>query len=68
MSRGIPVRISAVRVEDDTVHVIFKSNEGEIGFFMSHKTYNSIPTDEVATIEDYMKFGELIPAPNEFQY
>ena len=70
---GIPTRTSALNVDGKGVHVLFSNGEHDdkrviTGYYMSSETYNALSLMEVATPDDYRKFGELTPAPDHFVY
>lgn len=66
MKAGIPIRVSAMGVGNGRVHVIFKSCNGAIGYYMPNKAYDAIPLGVVSTPDHYRKFGTLEAAPNYF--
>ena len=72
LNAGQPVRRSALSVDGNKVHVLFEcvpaSNVVYVGYYMSPATYHAIPLLEVATPDDYRKFGALEEAPASFQY
>ena len=72
IDNGIPVRCSALN-KDNKIHVLFhfkadpKSGVmSTVGYYMSKATYDAIPLGEVATPDDFRKFGTLEEAPNSF--
>ena len=62
------IRCAALATKDDAVHVIFKGQTEERGYYMTHAMYDAIPLLETATPADYERYGTLIPAPTEFDY
>ncbi len=51
------------------VHVLFINKDRHtIGKFMNHATYDAIPLMEVATPEDYARYGELTEAASQYEW
>jgi hypothetical protein len=66
---GKAVRCSALGVDPSMVHVLFDRQDGTTeGWLMHADTYKAIELGVNATPDDYRKFGELHPAPDEFQF
>jgi hypothetical protein len=74
IANGTPVRCSASNWSDavkalgreNWVHVLFETNAGTIGYFMSGEAYDAFPLGKIATPDMYATVSELIPAPNKF--
>jgi hypothetical protein len=67
LAEGKRLRCSALNTDDGKVHVLFKDKDGNcVGFYMSPSTYDAEPLGENRTPEDYMRMGELTPAPDSF--
>ncbi len=65
------VRISALTINSDTVHVLFQGlgPEGKlttIGRYMKAEVYDTLPKNFVTTLEMYENFGSLAVAPDTF--
>ncbi len=57
MNQGKYFRCAAL-AQGNRVKVIFRNKKGnEMAFFMSPETYDAIPLNKEATIEDYRKYG-----------
>ena len=67
---GIPLRSAALSHGDDCVHVLFRTdheNDKCVGYYMSRDAYRAIPLMEIATPDDFRKFGYLVKAPGHFE-
>ena len=69
MNAGYYVRKSALshheRTKRESVKVIFVSgNNQRQAYFMSAETYHAIPYGVIATPEDYMQHGDIVPCRN----
>jgi hypothetical protein len=65
------IRISALSIDDDTVHVLFQGlgTEGKptiIGRYMKPEIYDGLPKNTVTTLDMYETLGPLEVAPNTF--
>lgn len=56
----------AVRFTARSVRVLFRGAAGMQGFTMHKETYDKIPLLDPASPDDFRKYGELYPAPNNF--
>ena len=66
---GKYLRSSALNAGEKGVHVLFTNKVGEtVGYYMPVEVYHEISLGEPASVEDYEAYGELTPAPAEFQY
>lgn len=69
---GQALRCSALGGSDqyhDRIHVLFRRKDGSTeGWYMASATYHAIPLGTLATPDDYRKHGELIAAPNEYDF
>lgn len=71
LEAGEYLRCSALGMGDDWVHVLFDNKiRHTIGYYMSHKAYDSIPLLTWASPADYRRVsGEAIhPAPDHFEH
>lgn len=68
IANGGAVRCAALGLDDGLVHVIFRTSAGDIGFYMSPEAYHAFPLLQTTTPDDYRRYGELLPAPADFQY
>ena len=68
IAQGGALRKSALATEGDTVHVLFLTKTGYVGYYMNSITYHSIPLMTPATPDDYRKHGELLDAPSDFHH
>lgn len=61
---------SSVDVENKSmIHVLFKNKNGENkGYYMSKEVYDSFDLLAIVTPEMYMTKGELLSAPNSYEY
>lgn len=67
LAGGGYLRSAAMNSGDGNVHVLFTNKDKKtVGYYMSPETYNAIPLDEPACVEDYSSKGELTPAPEDF--
>jgi hypothetical protein len=66
IASGVPVRGSARTDDQGRVHVLFATTTGWIGYYMSEETNDAVRLLDVATPDDYRKFGELQVAPNDY--
>mgnify|MGYP007017464987 CR=1 FL=1 len=80
LTAGKAVRCSALGLADTPgipgkVHVLFQRSSGldphcsnwTEGYYMSKGTYHAIPLLKNVTPDDYRQFGEIVPAPPEYQ-
>jgi hypothetical protein len=56
----------AVRFTARDVRVLFRGAAGMQGFTMDKATYDKIPLLDPASPDDFRKYGELVPAPDNF--
>ena len=55
--QGIPVRKSALGLDDGTVKVWFESSQGEVIRIMPQEVYRAVSIMDVATLADFEKLG-----------
>ena len=60
---GGAVRCAAL-THGDKVKVIFRQSNERIAYFMDRETYHAIPLLQVATPDDYRRFGNVVQAEN----
>lgn len=69
LSVGGYVRCSALRVQRDTVHVLFRNKDDDVkGYYMSTDTYHVFKLGTPATPSDFEIHGTLLEAPTRFNH